>query len=58
LLSWAVDSIGGDALIASVQALHDYQGPWRLRVDANGTRCRDQIRAVPQVRITTARLVD
>src|SRR4051794_36586339 len=36
MLSWAVDSIGGDALIASVQALHGDQGPWWLRVDANG----------------------
>jgi hypothetical protein len=32
---WAVDSIGGDA-IRSVQALHDDQGPWRLRIDVRG----------------------
>lgn len=37
-LSWAVDSIGGDARIMSVQALHDNQGPWRLIVEVRGRR--------------------
>jgi aminoglycoside phosphotransferase (APT) family kinase protein len=36
MLSWAIDSIGGDATMVSVQPLHDYQGPWRLRVDVGG----------------------
>jgi aminoglycoside phosphotransferase (APT) family kinase protein len=35
-LSWAVDSIDGDARIMSVQALHDNQGPWRLIVEVGG----------------------
>jgi aminoglycoside phosphotransferase (APT) family kinase protein len=37
-LSWAVDSIGGDARIVAVQALHDNQGPWRLVVEMHGRR--------------------
>jgi aminoglycoside phosphotransferase (APT) family kinase protein len=37
-LSWAVDSIGGDARIMSVQGLHDNQGPWRLIVEVRGRR--------------------
>ncbi|MDT5018173.1 MAG: hypothetical protein QOD39_4333, partial [Mycobacterium sp.] len=32
LLRWAADSLGGNAIIESVQALHDDQGPWLLRV--------------------------
>lgn len=37
-MSWAVDSIGGDAKIMAVQPLHDNQGPWRLIVEVRGRR--------------------
>ncbi len=35
LLRWAADSLGGNAIIESVRALHDGQGPWQLRVAAH-----------------------
>ena len=38
LLCWVADSIGSDATIVSVRALHGDQGPWRLSVDVRGRR--------------------
>jgi len=36
MLGWAADSIGRDAVVLSVQALHGDQGPWRLCVAVRG----------------------
>ena len=53
MLDWAAAAIGVGARIVMVRALHDGQGPWRLRIETRGHRTEAVLRA-PTPRVDAA----
>lgn len=53
MLDWAAAAVGSGARIVDVQALHDDQGPWRLRIEHRGRTAGFVLRA-PTPRIDAA----
>jgi aminoglycoside phosphotransferase (APT) family kinase protein len=53
MLDWAAAAIGREARIVMVRALHEGQGPWRLRIERRGHQIEAVLRA-PTPRIDAA----